>query len=77
MAWRDVLRVLIGRKTDAEIEAERRFKEAIDQHKYTNGEVKELAEKLGRARADVHARIEALATGGPSAEGQEAPDHAH
>lgn len=69
MAWADVLRILIGRKTDAELEAERKFREAIDNHKHRNGEVGELADKLGKASADVHARIDALVTGGSSADG--------
>jgi len=75
MAWRDVLRILIGRKTDAEIEAERRFREAVENHKHTNGEVRELAEKLGQARANVHARIDALSTtGGSGVDGREAQE---
>jgi hypothetical protein len=72
MAWADVFRILIGRKTDAELEAEQRFRDAIENHKHTNGEVRELQEKLSQARADVHARIDALATGGSSVDGREA-----
>jgi len=74
MAWTDVLRSLIGRKTDAEIEAEKRFREAIDNHKHRNGEVQELADRLGKARAEVHARIDALTTGGSSVDGREAAE---
>ena len=74
MAWADVLRSLIGRKTDAEIAAEKRFREAIANHKHRNGEVKKLSDRLGQARADVHARIDALATGGSSVDGREATE---
>ena len=74
MAWADVFRILIGRKTDAELEAEDRFREAIVNHKHRNGEVKEMAEKLGKARADVHARIDALSTGGSGVDGREAQE---
>lgn len=73
MAWADVLRILVGRKTDAELNAERRFREAIENHKHSNGEVRELQEKLSQARADVRARIDALATGG-SVDGREAQE---
>jgi len=72
MAWADVFKVLLGRKTDAELEAEQRFRDAIENHKHTNGEVRELQEKLSQARADVHARIDALAAGGSSVDGREA-----
>lgn len=71
MAWRDILRILVGRKTDAEIEAEQRFREAVATHKHRNGEVKELSEKLRQASADVHARIDALSAGGSSVDGRE------
>jgi hypothetical protein len=71
MAWADVFRVLLGQKTEAELDAERRFRDAIENHKHTNGEVRELQEKLSKARADVHARIDALATGGNGVDGRE------
>jgi len=70
MAWSDVWRILTGRKTDAEVEAERRFRLAVENHKARNGEVDELADELGRARAVVHARIDAL-SGGAVDDGRE------
>ena len=73
MAFSDVLRILIGRKTAAERAAEERFQNALRTHKNANGEVKALADKLQKASADVHARIDALSAGGSRVEGRGNP----
>jgi len=74
MAWADIFRILLGRKTEAEKAAEENFRIAMEQHKGANGQVRELQEKLQQARDDVHARIDALSIGGSSVDGQEARD---
>ena len=74
MAWTDIFKVLVGRKTQEEQAVERRFEAAVEEHRKSNGEVRELREKLQKARADVHARIEALSpgAGGSASNGNEA-----
>ena len=76
MAWADILKILVGRKTAAENEVEQRFKDAMEKHQGANGEVRLLREKLQQARDDVHARIEALSpgAGGSATDGNEAQE---
>jgi len=74
MALGDIFRILIGRKTEAEREVEARFQRAVETHKGANGQVKELREKLQKARDGIHARIEVLSvdTGGRNSDDCEA-----
>lgn len=75
MVIADLFKILLGKKTEAELTAEQKWREAVESHKGTNGSVQKLAEKLHRARTDVHARIDTIATGGSSIDGLEAKEN--
>lgn len=70
MVFTDIMRVLVGCKTRAEVEAERKFLDAVESHKGASVEVAELAVRLQKTRSEIYARIDVL-KGGSGIDGRE------